>query len=216
MTDKDPIDVEVVEETRDEVVEETPAPVPGTHYATWQGRLIRHPGAESECEFCHPADEDLGDDPDGDIEGYDGGFTHPDVDPEMTSGIAMMTPEQYIERTRERREAEAEQLGVYTFSREDAQLAVVADNLPELRVNSAALVDQIDYQEDYGILRVLFNKLFRRAIIAGAELPEMPDIAEQVGTVGDLTEVLNDLNDARDGKDEVSWQLTEWKAALAE
>jgi hypothetical protein len=142
-------------------------------------------------------DHDLGDDPDGDIEGYDGGFTHPDIDPEMTSGIAIVTPEQYIERTPERRAAKAEQLGVYTFNAEAAQLAVIAQPVVD--------ADQQDFLEDYAILRVLANKIFRRAIQTDTRLPEPPDIWTQV----DLTELLRQLDE-----DDVSWRLSEWKGAL--
>jgi hypothetical protein len=208
---------------------------------------------------------DLGDDPDGDMEGYDGGFTHPEIDPEMTSGIAIVTPAQYIERTPERRAVEVETWGgdvlppaqaathathqpvdedsltftgpdggkvhvmhpgaeedceychpqeegpqgVYTFSTDKAQLVVIAEPLPD--------AEQQDFLEDHAILRVLANKIFRRAIMAEAKLPEPPNI-EDTNVIGDMTnllDVLNELSDAGEGKDEVSWQVAEWKGTLA-
>lgn len=205
MTDEDnTIDVEVTDETHDAI---PPA------QTEWKGKRILHRGAERDCEHCHP---DLAD------------------DTEMTSGIAIVTQEQYIDRSAERRAAKLEALERAKQRAKHAELVMVADEAqveavkrsdrtptripdrrPVVRVDVHAM-DQIDYDEDYGILRVLFNKIFRHAIIADVQLPDAPDIELQViESVGELDVVFNDLDDARDGKDEVSWQLIEWKSALA-
>jgi hypothetical protein len=77
-------------------------------------------------------------------------------------------------------------------------------------------LDQVDYDEDFDVLRILYGKIFRKAIVAGVQLPDMPDVEAQVQDIhGDLSEAFNDLDDARDGKTDVDWQLSEWKEALA-
>jgi hypothetical protein len=160
---------------------------------------------------------------------------HPDIDPEMTSGIAIVTPEQFIDRTPSRRKARAEQMkpkspeqaildtqaddgSGYTFSKDQAQLAVIAipsDNLPAVRVDPHG-ADHLEWAEDYSVLRVLFSKVFRRAIIAEADLPEPPSIEEQVieALGDDLTDAFFALDEALDQRDDVSVRLAEWKAVL--
>lgn len=120
-------------------------------------------------------------------------------DPEMeTSGIVIVSPEQYIERTPQRRHS----------------TEVVRQPTKEVAVRVDA--DDLEFTEDYSILRLLYTKLFRRAINADAELPEMPGIEEEVREFfgAELTDAVTDLDDARDGKTDLDWQLSEWKAAL--
>lgn len=126
---------------------------------------------------------DLGDDPDGDLEGYDGGIT-------------IVTPEEYIERTPERRGQEL-------------QRQVVAVRTPET-------VDDLDFTEDFTVLRLLYNKIFRWAIIRDATLPETLEIESELRDHygQDLTDAITDLDDAREGKTDLDWQLAEWRNEL--
>lgn len=96
------------------------------------------------------------------------------------------------------------------------EAVVIPDRRPALRVDPHA-ADQLDYEEDYSILRVLFTKIFRRAIIAGVQMPDIPElemeIREELGS--ELEQAITDLDDAREGKTDIDWQLAEWKEALA-
>jgi hypothetical protein len=128
-------------------------------------------------------------------------------DAEMTSGIAIVTPEQYIERTPERRAARAEQMS--------KEAVIIPDRRPVLRVDPHG-ADHLEFAEDYSVLRVLYAKIFRRAINQGVELTDVPNVEEQVREIfgQDLIDAINDLDDARDGKTDLDWRRSEWKEAL--
>ena len=77
-------------------------------------------------------------------------------------------------------------------------------------------VEVTHVEEDLGVLRVLLNKVFRRAIQTDARMPEPVDVEASVAELHgpSLDDVLGDLNAARDGETDVDWRLLEWKAAL--
>ena len=88
------------------------------------------------------------------------------------------------------------------------------DRLPAVQDNTD--LDQVDYDEDYSVLRVLYNKLFRKAVIAGVRMPDLPEIEAEVQAVhGDPDDLLSDLDLARDGKTDVDWEIAQWKLDLA-
>jgi hypothetical protein len=144
---------------------------------------------------------------------------HPEIDPEMTSAIAIVVPEETEQR---RAEAVAEALADEPVEPEPVEPEPVAPTA-ELAVVPVRLPDQVDddaegqeFEEDLAILRMLSNKIFRRAVAGGAHLPE-PDTIElhTPDDLAELHEALGELDAARDGETDLDVRLAEWKAALA-
>lgn len=73
-------------------------------------------------------------------------------------------------------------------------------------------VDRLDFDEDQTLLRLLYNRIFRWAIVRDAELPEAPDIEKEAEeAVPELTDAMKDLDEARNGMTEVDALLAQWR-----
>ena len=76
--------------------------------------------------------------------------------------------------------------------------------------------DRQDFEEDVHLLQILRTKLFRRAVYANHQLPDLPDIESLAGgDTDELAEAIGELEEARQGRDPVTLSLHKWRTELA-